>query len=77
MDDNGCTSTCMATITQPMPLGCMTITTDVTDCGVNDGTIEISATGGTAGYFYDAGAGTVTNNLISDLMPGTYNCHRC
>ena len=72
MDDNGCTSTCMATITQPMPLGCMTITTDVTDCGVNDGTIEISATGGTAGYFYDAGAGTVTNNLISDLMPGTY-----
>ena len=71
-DGNGCTSTCSATIVEPMILTCSTTTTIVSDCGVNDGTITVDALGGTAGYSYDAGAGTVSSNVISDLAPGNY-----
>ena len=71
-DGNGCTSECTATITEPTVVSCTTTATSVTDCGIDDGTITVSATGGTTGYTYDAGAGTVTANVISDLAPGIY-----
>ena len=71
-DGNGCTSTCLETITEPAPLTCSTSTTIVSDCGINDGTITVTATGGTAGYIFNAGAGTVTANVISGLSPGSY-----
>ena len=71
-DSNGCTSECTATITEPTVLSCTTTATSVTDCGIDDGTITVSATGGTTGYTYDAGAGTVTANVINDLAPGAY-----
>ena len=71
-DGNGCTSTCLETITEPAPLTCSTSTTIVSDCGINDGTITVTTAGGTAGYIFDAGAGTVTANVISGLSPGSY-----
>ena len=71
-DGNGCTSTCSVEITEPAPLTCSTMTTIVTDCGLNDGTITLTAFGGTQGYTFDAGVGTVTGNVVSDLAPGNY-----
>ena len=71
-DGNGCTSSCMAIIAEPTALSCTTTATGVTDCGIDDGTITVSAIGGTTGYTYDAGAGTVTANMISGLVPGAY-----
>ncbi len=48
--------------------------TDPTNCGVNDGTITITAEGGTGPYFYsvDDGVSWGTSNIITDLAPGTY-----
>ena len=51
-DGNGCTSECTATITEPTVVSCTTTATSVTDCGIDDGTITVSATGGTTGYTY-------------------------
>ena len=71
-DSNGCTSICVSTIIEPSVLSCTAVGTTVSDCGVNDGTIIVTATGGTSNYTYDAGAGSVISNVINDLLPGTY-----
>ena len=64
---NGCTSECTVMITEPEELTCTTISTAVMDCGLNDGTITVTALGGTPTYSYDAGAGTVSGSVINDL----------
>ena len=71
-DANGCVTTCTGIITEPVVLTCTTATTIVTDCGINDGSITLTAVGGTAGYTFDAGLGTVAGNLITGLAPGNY-----
>ena len=71
-DANGCVTECNVTITELEDLVCSTVSTTVMDCGLNDGTITVTATGGTPTYTYDAGAGTVNSNIISDLAPGNY-----
>ena len=71
-DGNGCLITCTALITELPALMCSALPTAVTDCGVDDGTISVTAVGGTAAYSFDAGAGTVSANVINDLAPGTY-----
>ena len=71
-DTNGCTSECSVTITEPDVLSCIALSSAVMDCGDNDGTITVSATGGTPAYSYNAGNGTVVGNVISNLSPGGY-----
>jgi hypothetical protein len=48
--------------------------TDPTNCGVNDGSITITAEGGTGPYFYsvDGGLSWGSSNVISNLSPGSY-----
>ncbi|NJN77569.1 MAG: hypothetical protein HC803_03960, partial [Saprospiraceae bacterium] len=49
--------------------------TNPTNCGVNDGTINISATGttGTLEYSIDGGNNWQASNSFGSLTPGTYN----
>ncbi len=73
-DANSCTATTSATITQPVAAlaVAVTSTTNVSCFGGNNGTINISVTGGTTTYSYDWGGGVTTQNR-NGLTSGTYN----
>ncbi len=71
-DNNSCTASVSATITEPAALLVTTSHTDVTCFGFNDGTITVNISGGTASYSFlgnNVPAGTTT---ISGLGPNTY-----
>lgn len=70
-DLNGCFTTSQFTITQPSPLTCSTISSQVKCNGGNSGSITASATGGNSSYQYAWSTGQ-TNSAISGLSIGTY-----
>lgn len=70
-DNAGCTKTATTTVTAPSPLVVTVSTTDETSVDANDGTAEVSASGGTAGYTYLWSNGSTTDS-IGGLAPGTY-----
>lgn len=43
-----------------------------TTCGLNNGSIQVSASGGQAPYSYNIGFGNSTNNFFSNLTSGSY-----
>ena len=77
-DENGCVASESFDITDPAPLDVTGMTTDVTcndDAGsADDGTIDITATGGTGAYTYDWAdlAGNDDPADRTDLAAGTY-----
>ncbi len=73
-DTNGCTTVCEdVIITQPGTLTCTLISSANESCNeFDDGSISVSASGGTSPYVYDDGATTNTNGLFIELAAGTY-----
>ncbi len=69
-DINTCTSTWTATLTQPLLLG-QTTTSTPTSCGLNNGTANLSASGGTPPYSYSWSNGG-TGMTATGLNAGTY-----
>ncbi len=72
-DANGCTTTCSAVVTQPAPLTCSITSTNETCNEFDDGTVTITASGGTSPYVYDDGTTTNTDGIFTGLAAGTYN----
>ena len=75
-DAFGCTASSSVTLTGPMLLTIDDIdTTDDTDCEIDNGTIEITASGGTAPFSYsiDGGLTFNSNNLFTGLVSGSYD----
>ncbi len=70
-DANGCTVSESFTITQPLELVANSLVEDVTCFGADDGSIDLSITGGTAPYTYSWSNGATTQD-ISDLSGGAY-----
>jgi len=70
-DNAGCTKTATATVTAPSPLVVSVSTTDETGADENDGTAEVSVSGGTTGYSYLWSNGGTTDS-IGGLPPGSY-----
>lgn len=72
-DAAGCYATDTATITQPTPLTA-TATLDMVDCfGQSDGSLSLSASGGTPGYRYALDGGAFQSQAtFSQLSAGTY-----
>ncbi len=71
-DGAGCTSTSIATITQPTAVSGIVNTTTAT-CGLTDGTATASATGGTgSSYTYLWSPGSATTSTITGIAAGTY-----
>lgn len=76
-DANGCILTQSVEITQPLPLFFDTQSaTNITCFGLADGTITLTATGGTAPYEYSIDGGATFGNpsgIYSGLSAGNYN----
>ncbi len=73
-DVNGCTATTGATLTQP-PALVLGGTTTVAGCGLNNGTIQLSVSGGTGGYLFDWDHITQSPepSNLSNLAAGEYS----
>lgn len=73
-DANGCTKTVTRNITEPSPI---TYTTGFfpSSCGVCNGTVSVSPSGGVPGYTYQwgANAGNQTTQSALSLCAGVYN----
>lgn len=71
-DFNGCTEVLNPTVTQPLsPISGTYTVADVLCFGQNTGSIDLTASGGTAPYFYAWSSGQSTQD-ISNLLSGTY-----
>jgi gliding motility-associated-like protein len=74
-DANNCITTpSSVTISQPTVLSFTSSQTNATSCSSNDGTISVTASGGTAPYQYsdDNGATFQASNSFTSLAPGSY-----
>ncbi|GAB4286321.1 MAG: hypothetical protein Kow0068_11880 [Marinilabiliales bacterium] len=73
-DGNGCTATSSAmTITEPSAISIDSeSSTDITCNGLNDGTITVTASGGSGTLSYDIGSGGQATGNFTGLSAGTY-----
>ncbi len=73
-DANNCTASSVVTITEPTTLSVSTTQTNVTVNGGNDGSITVTASGGTPAYQYskDGGSNYQAGNVFSNLTAGVY-----
>jgi len=69
-----CTAATTATLNAPSaPIISAAIATDPTDCGVNDGTITVTASGNNLEYSNDNGVSFQAGNVFAGLAGGLYN----
>ena len=69
-DINGCSTNASFDVTEPLPLTAITNTTP--DLGNNEGSIDLTVNGGTAGYSFEWSNGAYTEDLTG-LSAGTYD----
>ncbi len=72
-DANGCFITVNTSITEPPVLNLALVSTVAATCGNNNGSLTVSASGGTPGYTYTVGAVSQASGTFTGLAPGTYN----
>ncbi len=75
MDDNGCTKDTTVTLTEPDPVTVNVESTTPASCaGTPDGSLEVSATGGTAPYSFTLQPGGTSNGTgtFNNLAAGDY-----
>jgi len=73
-DANSCSLSNVVTINEPLPLNLAIVSTNVLCNGSNDGTIQATATGGTAPYSVIINGLSIANGgTLAGLNPGTYS----
>jgi len=72
VDGNLCSSIVDVSVTGPTALTVNTATTNTVCSGQSDGTITITATGGTPNYQYNIGTGNQPSNSFSGLAANSY-----
>ncbi len=72
-DANGCTATTTVTITEPTVLAAnISATNNITCSGLNNGSLAVTATGGTPAYGYNWTPAGGTSAIASALSAGSY-----
>ncbi len=77
MDANGCTATTTATITEPDPIQISIASIMAAICGNNNGSITLSASGGTGAFLYYINGVSQASPTFDSLAAGTYNFRVC
>jgi len=73
MDANGCIQILTASTIAGAPLTITAVVSSISCAGGNNGSIDLTITGGTAGYTYQwSGSSTATTQDLSTLAVGTY-----
>jgi hypothetical protein len=72
IDDSGCGSVQVYSVTEPMPIDLSVATIVDASCDSTDGMISVSASGGVGGYNYLWSTGSTTSDAIN-LAAGTYS----
>lgn len=72
-DGNGCSAVDTLVVNEPSAIVIDTASTTEPTCGVADGAIDLSVTGGSGSYSYSWNGGTITGNPISNLLAGAYS----
>ncbi|GAA4463597.1 hypothetical protein GCM10023093_12430 [Nemorincola caseinilytica] len=70
-DANGCTLTKSYTLTQPAAVVVTNVVNNVTCNGLNNGSVDLTVSGGTAPYTYTWNTGATTQDMTG-MAPGTY-----
>lgn len=70
-DNNGCTATASASVTEPTALSLNTVVTSVSCNGTSTGAVDLTVSGGTTGYTYSWTNSAATED-ISGLAAGGY-----
>jgi len=71
-DSNNCITTSTTLITQPVAALNATITVFATTCGATNGTVIVTASGGTTPYIYSWAPAGGSTTIAAGLSPGTY-----
>lgn len=71
-DANNCTVVLNRTITQPTPLALTVASTTPATCGLNNGAVTVSGSGGTINYQYNIGGPNQASPTFTGLAPGSY-----
>lgn len=71
-DANGCMDSTTIVITEPTAIALASASTNITCFGANNGSVDLTASGGTAPYTFSWNSGLYTTEDISGLTPGTY-----
>ncbi|OJW77572.1 MAG: hypothetical protein BGO69_11745 [Bacteroidetes bacterium 46-16] len=75
-DANGCIKDTVATIAQPTPISSSTVYTEPSCFGYNDGSLSVTATGGTPAYVYSVNNQPLTaSSTFNGLAAGTDTIH--
>lgn len=77
MDANGCTQTTSVTIGEPDPIQISVVNLVPALCGNNNGSITLSASGGTPGFLYYINGQSQSSPTFNNLAPGTYTFRVC
>lgn len=70
-DANGCSATASANVSEPAALSAVASATDASCSGVNNGSVDLSVSGGTVGYSFAWSNGATTEDL-SGVGVGSY-----
>ncbi len=77
MDANGCSATATATVGEPDPINIGIVSITPASCGLSNGSITISATGGDGNYLYYINGQSQSSPTFTGLAAGTYTFSVC
>lgn len=72
-DANGCVVNNTVSVTEPAPLVLTQTASVAATCGANNGSLTVTASGGTTAYIYTLNGTSQAGGTFSNLAPGVYN----